>query len=54
VEREYAVANLVEVAGSIPDGFFGIFLRLHLSGHTMALVSTQPLVEIEYEEKLLG
>ena len=52
--REYAVAHLVEVTGSIPDGFIGIFLGLNLSGRTMSLVSTQPLIEIEYQEKLLG
>jgi len=45
---------LVEVAGSIPDGLIGIFLRLNLSGRTMTLGSTQTLKEIEYQEKLLG
>jgi hypothetical protein len=48
------VAQLVEVAGSIPDGLIEIFLRLNLSGLTMTLGSTQTLKEIEYQEKLLG
>jgi hypothetical protein len=51
---EYAVAHLVEAAGSIPDGFFGIFLLLNPSDRTITLGSTQPLKEIEYQEKLLG
>lgn len=35
-----------EVAGSIPDGVFGIFLQLNPSVRTLALGSTQPLTEV--------
>ena len=47
------VAQLVEdcatsgkVAGSIPDGVIGIFLRHNPSGSTMALGLTQPLTKM--------
>jgi len=33
-------------AGSIPDGFIGIFQRLNISGRTMALGSIQLLTEM--------
>ena len=35
-----------KVAGSIPDGFIGIFRRHNPSSRTMALGSTQPLTEM--------
>jgi hypothetical protein len=35
-----------KVAGSIPDGVIGIFHWHHPSGHTMAMGSTQPLIEM--------
>ena len=35
-----------KVAGSIPDGFTGIFHWHNLSGHNMALGLTQPLTEL--------
>jgi hypothetical protein len=35
-----------KVAVSIPDGVTGIFYLYNLSGHTMALGSTQPLTEM--------
>jgi hypothetical protein len=38
--------QLVEVAGSIPDGVIGIFHRHNPSGRTMGLGSTQPLTEM--------
>ena len=62
----HAVAQLVEalhfkrkVAGSIPDGFIGIFLWYNSCGRTMALGSTQPLTEmstrnISWEVKAAG
>ena len=34
-----------EVAGSIPDGFTGLFHSHNPSGRTMALALTQPLTE---------
>jgi hypothetical protein len=40
-----------KVAESIPDGVIGIFHWHNLSGRTMALGSTQPLVE--YQEYFL-
>ena len=40
------MAQLVEVAGSIPDGVIGIFHRRNPSGRTMALGSTHPLTEM--------
>ena len=45
------MAQLVEdtswkVAGSIPDGVFGIYHYHNPSGRTMALGSTQPLTEM--------
>jgi hypothetical protein len=47
----HAVAKLVEalslkIAGTIPDGVIGNFLRHNPSGRTMALGSTQPLTEM--------
>jgi hypothetical protein len=45
----YAVAQLVELAGSIPDGVIGIFLWSNPSGRTMALGSTQPPNRNEYK-----
>jgi hypothetical protein len=47
----YAVAQLVEatsrkVAGSIPEGFVGIFRWLKPSGRTIALGWTQPLTDM--------
>jgi len=44
--RLYHCAINRKVAGSIPDGDMGIFHWHNLSGHTMALGSTQPLTEI--------
>jgi len=35
-----------KVAGSIPDGVTGIFHSHNPSGRTMALGSTQPLIEL--------
>jgi hypothetical protein len=35
-----------KVAGSIPDGVIGIFHSHNPSDHTMALGSTQPLIEM--------
>ena len=42
--RHYAPNR--KVAGSIPDGVIGIFQWHNPSGHTMALGSTQPLMEM--------
>ena len=42
----YAVAQLVEVAGSIPDGFIGIFHSHNPSDRTIALGLTQHLTEM--------
>ena len=42
-----------KVMGSIPDGVAGISHWHNLSGHTMALGSTQPLTEIKYQEYFL-
>ena len=42
----HAVAQLVEVAGSITDVVIGIFHSHNPSGRTMALGSTQPLTEV--------
>jgi hypothetical protein len=39
------MAQLVEVAGSIPDGVIGVFLRHNTSSRTVALGLTQPLTE---------
>jgi hypothetical protein len=39
----HVVAQLVEVAGSIPDGVIGIFQLHNPSRRTMTLGSTQPL-----------
>jgi hypothetical protein len=59
--REYAVAQLVEslstsrkVAGSIPDGFTGIFQWPSPSGNTMALGLTQPLTEMSTRNNSWG
>ena len=41
-----------KVAGSIPDGVAGIFLRRNPSGCTKALASSQPLTQ--YQEYFLG
>ena len=38
------MAQLSEVAGSIPDGVTGIFQWHNPSGRRMAVVSTQPLI----------
>ena len=48
-----------KVAGSIPDGVFGIFHWHNPSGRTMAVESTQPLTEmstkiISWEVKATG
>jgi hypothetical protein len=43
---EYAVAQLVEVVGSIPDGVIGIFHWYNPSCRTMILELTQPLTEM--------
>ena len=43
-----------EVAGSISDGVFGIFLRHNPSGRTMTLGSTQPLTEVSTRNISLG
>jgi hypothetical protein len=45
--------------GSTPDGAIGIFHWLNLSGHTVALGSTQPLTEMStrntsWEVKVAG
>jgi hypothetical protein len=52
-EVGHAVAQLFEAlryirndAGSIPDGVTGIFHRHNPTGRTMALVLTQPLIEM--------
>ena len=42
----YAVAQLVEVAGSIPDGVIGIFKLHDPSRRIMTLGSTQPVTEM--------
>jgi hypothetical protein len=42
----FAVAQLVEVSGSIFNGATGIFHLLNPSGRTMAPRSTQPLTEV--------
>lgn len=39
-----------EVAGSIPDGFVGIFHSLITSGRTITLGSTQPVAGVSLEE----
>ena len=44
--RRHAVAQLVEVAGSIPEGVIGIFRWYNPSGRIMALKLTQPLAEM--------
>jgi hypothetical protein len=43
-----------KVAGPIPEGVIGIFYWHNPSGRTMALGSTQPLTENEYQEYFLG
>ena len=42
--RYYATNR--QVAGSIPDGFIGMFQRHNSAGRTMVLGSTQPLTEM--------
>ena len=42
------------VPGSIPGGIAGFFSDIILSDRTMALRSTQPHSENEYQEHLLG
>ena len=49
----YAVAKLVEVSGSIPDGVIGIFHRHNPSGRTMTLGLTQPPTEMSNSNLLL-
>ena len=44
VVKHYATNR--QVAGSIPDGVFGIFQWHNTSSHTMALGLTQPLTEM--------
>jgi hypothetical protein len=46
VSLGYAVSQLIEVAGSIPDGVIEIFHWRNPSGRTIALRSTQPLTEM--------
>jgi len=41
-------------AGSIPDGFIGIFHWHNPSGRSMALGLTEPLNRTEYQEYFLG
>jgi hypothetical protein len=43
-----------KVAGSIPDGVIEFFIDINPSDGTMALGSTQPLTQNEYQEYLLG
>jgi hypothetical protein len=43
-----------KIAGSIPDGFIGIFNLLNPSGRTMALGSIQPLKEMIISSNTLG
>ena len=43
-----------KVAGSIPDGFIGIFHSHNPSDRTMALGSTQPLTEMSTGRDFLG
>jgi len=43
-----------KVAGSIPDGFIGIFHWHNPSDRTTALESTQPLNRNEYQEYFMG
>ena len=43
-----------KVAGSIPDGVFGIFHWHNPSDRTMALGSTQPLIEMSAKRYFLG
>jgi hypothetical protein len=52
-EGSIEVLNISYVAGSILDGFIGIFDRLNPSGRTMALVSIH-LLKDEYQGYLLG
>jgi hypothetical protein len=51
----YVVAQLVEkVAGSIPDGVFGIFYSYNPSGRTMALGLTQAITEMSNRNNSSG
>ena len=50
----HAVAQLVEVARSIPDGIIGIFHCHNPSIRTVAMRSTQPLNRNEYQEYFMG
>jgi len=50
----YAVAQLAEVAGSIPSGVVGIIYCCNPSGRTVALGSTQPLTEVSTRNILWG
>jgi hypothetical protein len=43
-----------KVTDSIPDGVIGIFHWHNPSDRTMALGSTQPLIEMKYQEYFLG
>jgi ABC-type sulfate transport system permease component len=45
----YAIAQLVELPSSIPDGVTGIFLWSNPSGRTITLGSTQPHKGNEYK-----
>jgi hypothetical protein len=45
----YAVAQLVELRGSIPDGVIGIFLLSNPSDRTMVLGSPQAHIRDEYK-----
>ena len=46
VQLVEALSTSLKVTGLIPDGFTGLFHRHNPSGHTMALGSTQPLIEM--------
>ena len=48
------MAQLVEVAGPIPDGVNGNFYWHNPSDRTVAVVFTQPLTEMKYQEYFLG
>ena len=43
-----------KVADSVPDGVMGIFRWHNPSGHTRALESTQPLIEMSMRDLLYG
>jgi hypothetical protein len=49
-----SIRNVVEVAGSIPNEFIGVFNSPNPSSRTMALGSTQPLTEMSTRNLLGG